>query len=88
MISKERKEQLVKEYGNGTNNTGSCEVQIAILTEDIVSLTAHMKQHAKDHHSKRGLIAKVNARKKLLAYLAKKDVNRYRDIVKKLGLRK
>ncbi len=88
MVTKERKEEIVKEFGGSAANTGAIEVQIAILTDDILNLTEHMKANKKDFHSRRGLEAKVNKRKKLLKYLASEDVNRYRNVVKKLGLRK
>ena len=87
-ISKERKSELFKEFGKSEKNTGSIEAQIAILTEDIKLLTEHMKEHKKDVHSRRGLIAKVNKRKSLLQYLIKNDIVKYREIIKELGLRK
>ena len=87
-LSKELKDSIVKKYARSANDTGSAEVQIAILTEEIKTLTEHMKEHSHDHHSKRGLLKKVGQRRSLLNYLAKKDVNRYREIVKSLGLRK
>ena len=87
-ISKEKKSELFKKFGKSANDTGSIEAQIAILTEDIKLLTEHMKEHKKDVHSRRGLLAKVNKRKSLLRYLAKKDVIKYREIIKALGLRK
>ena len=87
-LTKEVKQNLIKTYARDKNDTGSCEVQIAILTEEIKELTAHLKVHAHDHHSRRGLLKKVGQRRNMLNYLAKKDVQRYRDIVSKLGLRK
>ena len=87
-ISKEKKAELVKKFGKDEKDTGSIEVQIAILTEEINSLTEHFKEHKHDHHSKRGLLKKVGQRKSLLSYLLKHDVTRYRKIVKDLGLRK
>ena len=87
-LTKEVKEEIVKKYARNEGDTGSPEVQIAILTEDIKGLTEHFKVHTHDHHSRRGLIAKVAQRRKLLDYLAKRDVQRYREIVKQLGLRK
>ena len=87
-ISKERKQELVKKFGTNESDTGSIEVQIAILTDEINSLTEHFKTHPKDNHSKRGLLHKVGQRKSLLNYLIKNDVTRYRKIVKDLGLRK
>ncbi len=87
-LTKEKKAELVAKYGKDSNDTGSIEVQIAILTEEINTLTEHFKVHAKDHHSKRGLLRKVGQRRQLLNYLIKNDVTRYRAIVKELGLRK
>ncbi len=88
MISKETKTSLIEQYKINERDTGSPEVQIAILTDRINSLTEHMKKNPKDFHSQRGLSKMVGHRKQLLAYLAKKDVTRYRAIVKSLGLRK
>ena len=87
-ISKDVKAKLVKKYGKDENDTGSIEVQIAILTNEINTLTEHFKEHAHDHHSKRGMLKKIGQRRSLLNYLKKKDVTRYRDIIKSLGLRK
>lgn len=87
-LTKEKKEELVKKFGKDSKDTGSIEVQIAILTEEINTLTEHFKEHKHDHHSKRGLLKKVGQRKSLLNYLIKHDVTRYRKIVKDLGLRK
>ena len=87
-LTKEKKAELVKEFGKDSNDTGSIEVQIAILTEEINTLTEHFKEHKHDHHSKRGLLRKVGQRRSLLNYLIENDVTRYRAIVKKLGLRK
>ena len=87
-LTKETKQEIIKKYARGEKDTGSCEVQIAILTEEIKELTEHLKVHAHDHHSRRGLLKKVGQRRNMLNYLAKKDVQRYRDIVSKLGLRK
>jgi len=87
-LTKERKEELVKNFARSKNDTGSAEVQIAILTEEIKQLTEHLKEHKHDHHSRRGLLKKVGQRRNMLNYLAKKDVTRYRDVVSKLGLRK
>ena len=87
-LTKEEKAKLIKKYGKDANDTGSIEVQIAILTSEINSLTEHFKSHPKDNHSKRGLLHKVGQRKSLLNYLIKNDVTRYRKIVKDLGLRK
>ena len=87
-LTKERKAELVKKFGANEQDTGSIEVQIAILTEEINTLTEHFKVHKKDHHSKRGLLRKVGQRRSLLNYLIENDVTRYRKIVKELGLRK
>jgi small subunit ribosomal protein S15 len=88
MISKEQKSQIIEKYKRDEKDTGSPEVQIAILTERINELTEHLKVHKKDNHSRRGLLKMVGKRRNLLNYLAKKDINRYREIVKQLGLRK
>ena len=88
MISKELKTQIIEKYKRDEKDTGSPEVQIAILTERINELTEHLKVHKKDNHSRRGLLKMVGKRRNLLNYLAKKDINRYREIVKQLGLRK
>lgn len=87
-LSTERKQEIVKKFARSKNDTGSCEVQIAILTEEIKTLTEHLKEHKHDHHSRRGLLKKVGQRRSMLNYLAKKDVQRYREVVKELGLRK
>ncbi|MBQ9318496.1 MAG: 30S ribosomal protein S15 [Bacilli bacterium] len=87
-LTKEKKAELVSKFGHDSNDTGSIEVQIAILTEEINTLTEHFKEHKHDHHSKRGLLKKVGQRRSLLNYLIKNDVTRYRAIVKELGLRK
>ena len=87
-LTKEAKSKIVKKYGKDANDTGSCEVQIAILTEEIKELTEHLKEHKHDYHSRRGLLKKVGKRRSLLNYLIKNDVTRYRAIVKELGLRK
>ena len=88
MLEKELKQQIIETYKINENDTGSPEVQIAILTNRINSLTEHLKQNPKDFHSQRGLLQMVGHRKNLLGYLMKKDIERYRAIVKKLGLRK
>ena len=88
MISKELKTQIIEKYKRDEKDTGSPEVQIAILTERINELTEHLKVHKKDDHSRRGLLKMVGKRRNLLNYLSKKDINRYREIVQKLGLRK
>ncbi len=87
-LSKEEKAKLVKKFAKKEGDTGSAEVQIAILTKEISELTDHLKQHKHDFHSRRGLLKKVGHRRSLLNYLMKKDVTRYREIVKQLGLRK
>ena len=88
MISKEQKAQIIAEYGRGEGDTGSPEVQIAILTARINDLTDHFKANPKDHHSGRGLLKMVGQRRGLLAYLRKKDIERYRTLIERLGLRK
>ena len=88
MISKEQKEQIVAQYGRTAGDTGSPEVQIAILTARINDLTEHFKNNPKDHHSRRGLLIMVGKRRSLLNYLTKSDINRYRAIIEKLGIRK
>ena len=87
-LTKEKKLEIVKKFGKDEHDTGSIEVQIALLTEEINTLTEHFKEHKHDHHSKRGLLRKVGQRRSLLNYLIKNDVTRYRAIVKELGLRK
>lgn len=87
MISKEKKAELIKAYGRTPEDTGSPEVQIAILTERIAELTEHLKTHQKDHHSRRGLFIMVGQRKGLLNYLYEQDIERYRSIKKELGIR-
>ena len=87
-ISAERKQELLKEYATKPGDTGSPEVQVAILTTRIVNLTEHFKIHHKDNHSRRGLLQMVNKRRSLLDYLKKKDVDRYNSLIQKLGLRK
>ena len=87
MISKEKKAEIIKTYGRTPEDTGSPEVQIAILTERIRELTEHLKVNKKDHHSRRGLLKMVGHRRNLLVYLYNKDVERYRSLVKKLGIR-
>ncbi|WP_456374060.1 30S ribosomal protein S15 [Thiolapillus sp.] len=87
-MSAEIKKQIVEEYGKSPNDTGSTEVQVALLTWRINDLTPHFKEHNKDHHSRQGLIRMVNSRRKLLDYLKGKDVERYRELIKRLGLRR
>ena len=86
-LSTSEKEAIVKKHGKADQDTGSSEVQIALLTADIKKLTEHFKTHKKDHHSRRGLIRKVNLRRSLLGYLKNKDIERYRTIVSELSLR-
>ena len=87
-ITAEKKQELIKEHARAADDTGSPEVQVAILTTRILNLTEHFKTHAKDNHSRRGLLMLVNQRRSLLDYLRKKDAQRYTDIIAKLGLRK
>ena len=87
-ISQERKTELIEEYRTHETDTGSPEVQIAVLTEEINTLNDHLRTHKKDHHSRRGLLKMVGRRKHLLTYLRNKDVVRYRDLIAKLGLRR
>jgi small subunit ribosomal protein S15 len=87
-ITAERKQALIQEHGRGSDDTGSPEVQVAILTDRINTLTQHFKTHAKDNHSRRGLLMLVNKRRSLLDYLRGKDEQRYTDLIAKLGLRK
>ena len=87
-ITVERKAEVIKEHARAASDTGSPEVQVAILTDRINTLTAHFKAHHKDNQSRRGLLMMVNKRRSLLDYLKKKDVSRYQEIIKKLGLRK
>ena len=87
-LSTEQKQTIVKDYATSGGDTGSPEVQVALLTANINDLQAHFKQHIHDHHSRRGLIRMVNSRKKLLDYLKRKDVDRYAALIKRLGLRR
>ena len=87
-ITAEKKQQLIKEHSRGSDDTGSPEVQVAILTERITNLTEHFKTHAKDNHSRRGLLMMVNKRRSLLDFLRREDEQRYTDLIAKLGLRK
>lgn len=88
MIAKEKKQSIIAEYGRTPNDTGSPEVQIAILTARIEELTAHLQENKNDHHSRRGLLKMVGQRRGLLAYLKKIDIERYRSLIERLGLRK
>ena len=87
-LSKETKQQIIKEYAIAEGDTGSPEVQIAVLTARIQELTEHLKTNQKDHHSRRGLLKMVGQRRGLLAYLKKTDIERYRSLIERLGLRK
>lgn len=87
-LTSEKKQDIIKRFAKDEKDTGSTEVQIAILTEEILVLTEHLKEHKHDYHSRRGLLKKVGKRRSLLNYLKDKDVTRYRDLVKKLNLRK
>ncbi len=88
MITSEMKKDIVAKYGRTPEDTGSPEVQVALLTARINRLTEHLKEHKKDHHSRRGLLKMVGQRRGLLAYLKKKDIEGYRQLIEKLGLRK
>ena len=87
-LTKEQKTEIIKTYAKNEKDTGSAEVQIAILTQEINELTEHLKVHIHDYHSRRGLLKKVGQRRNMLQYLAKKDIQSYREVIKKLGLRK
>ncbi|MFP4113217.1 MAG: 30S ribosomal protein S15 [Spirochaetota bacterium] len=87
-LTKERKSEIVAEFGSDAKDTGRTEVQIALLTERIKELTEHFKTHSKDHNSRRGLLQLVGQRRRLLDYLAKKDLEKYRSLIQKLGIRK
>ncbi|UHA73890.1 30S ribosomal protein S15 [Paenibacillus sp. 481] len=87
-LTQERKQQLIDEHKTHASDTGSPEVQVAILTQNIKNLTEHFRTHKKDHHSRRGLMKMVGQRRKLLAYLKKNDVKRYSALIEKLGLRR
>ena len=88
MITKEQKAEIIAKYGNGDGDTGSPEVQVAILTTRIKELNEHLNTHPKDHHSRRGLLKMVGQRRSLLGYLKKKDIEAYRKLIADLGLRK
>ena len=87
-LSSEAKSSIIKEYSRGDADTGSPEVQVALLTQRISELTGHFADHKKDHHSRQGLLKMVNKRRKLLDYLKEKDQNRYRELISRLGLRR
>lgn len=88
MVTKERREALISEYQRGKSDTGSAEVQVALLTEEINNLTVHLKIHKKDHNSRRGLLKMVGKRNSMLRYLSDEDEIRYRNLIEKLGIRK
>ena len=88
MIHKEKKQEIIREYSRHEKDTGSVEVQIALLTKRISELTEHLKIHKKDHHSRRGLLIMVGKRRGLLNYLMKQDINKYRGLIKDLGIRR
>jgi small subunit ribosomal protein S15 len=87
-MTKEEKSEILKKFGNNENDSGKSEVQIALLTKRINGLTDHFNAHKKDHHSRRGLMMMVGKRRKLLDYLMKKDISRYRAVIKELNIRK
>lgn len=87
-LTKEKKAELIGKYGRTEGDTGSAEVQVALMTERINDLTAHLREHSKDHHSRRGLLMLVGKRRRLLRYLERNDVERYRALVADLGLRR
>ena len=87
MITKDQKAELVKQYGKSETDTGSAEVQVAILTARIKELTEHMKSHKKDFHTRRGLLMLVGKRRRLLSYIKGNDINEYRELIAKLGIR-
>ena len=87
-LTKEQKSEIFKDYGLNDKDTGSAEVQIAMLTKRITELTEHFRSHKKDHHSRRGLLKMVGQRRRLLSYLTKNDIEKYRDIISRLGIRR
>ena len=88
MIAKEKKQEIIAKYGRTANDTGSPEVQVAILTFRLRELTEHLKENKKDHHSRRGMLKMIGQRRGLLAYLKEIDIERYRSLIERLGLRK
>ena len=86
-VTRERVAEIVKEYGKNEQDTGSAEVQVAILTERIRNLTEHLKMHKKDHHTRRGLLMLVGKRRRMLVYIKNRDIEEYRALIKKLGIR-
>jgi small subunit ribosomal protein S15 len=87
-LTKDKKAELIGKYGRATDDTGSAEVQVALLTERINELTEHLRSHSKDHHSRRGLLKMVGKRRRLLRYIERSDLERYRSLVAELGLRR
>jgi small subunit ribosomal protein S15 len=87
-VTQERKRELVEQFGSGSGDTGRTEVQVALLTERINELTEHLRAHRKDHHSRRGLLMLVGRRRRFLNYLQRTDLERYRELVRELGLRR
>ncbi|ASE35944.1 MULTISPECIES: 30S ribosomal protein S15 [Staphylococcus] len=87
-ISQERKNEIIQEYRTHDKDTGSPEVQVAVLTAEITALNEHLREHHKDHHSRRGLLKMVGRRRHLLNYLRRKDIQRYRNLIKSLGIRR
>jgi small subunit ribosomal protein S15 len=87
-LTVEKKQEIVSKFGRGENDTGSAEVQVALLTERINELTEHLRSHRKDHHSRRGLLMLVGKRRRLLQYLQRNDLDRYRGLIQELGLRR
>lgn len=87
-LATDKKQEIIKKFARDSKDTGSTEVQVAILTEEIINLTNHLKENKHDFHSRRGLLKKVGQRRSLLNYLKNKDVKRYREVIEKLGLRK
>ncbi len=87
-ITSEDKKAIIKKFGDNENDTGKTEVQVALITQRILHLTEHLKTHKEDHHSRRGLLKLVGQRRRLLNYLARKDINRYRNLIQELGLRR
>ncbi|MFZ0390330.1 MAG: 30S ribosomal protein S15 [Calditrichia bacterium] len=87
-LNKEDKQEIINKFGGNPQNSGSTEVQIALITRRIMELTEHLKKNSKDHHSRRGLLKLVGQRRRLLNYLIKKDINRYRSLIQELGLRR
>ena len=87
-LTKEAKQDVIQKFGRGDNDTGSAEVQVALLTARINELTEHLREHKKDHHSRRGLLMLVGKRRRLLKYLQRADIDRYRTLIQELGLRR